>query len=619
MRLRSIFATAVIASLACGRDPGPDSDGDGMPDSQELLLGTDPAKADTDGDGIADGDDPRPTVSDRVLNLVHSPVPQDEGGRSCVDLVARLTLAGDSLAGQEVRFEAEAGILGDVKAKGNGVFETSLCSGTRTAVKVIASALPLVREAVVSFEPADEPGLNVQGLERIADQGRLYVSVIGLPAGSRASVTVQQGATTCRQDTGGGAKFEAGPHCPGLAGPVDVTVFAPGRRTVTYYGVEAYDVAVRLPELDPLPADRDRLGRIETRVRGFDDRFVYGSYIEPDSRTAGAILQIAVKDVPLSSMSMGSVLGMPRSGPFPIPTNFVLPGKGDVAEPWLEDVPAGTYLVFALAGNVGNVLNALADPYKLRFEPVALGIGRVTVTAGETAFIDLDLAIDLGPDSGPTVDLYLDNPPSGYPNVLAMPVMDTGGEGFVFVSVDSSYNFGDASSSKPIRIRFPDDDDPVIAGLRLKLNRLAVGLAGRESHEGADPPGISTPVRPGVKGPAEVRFDTADKWLDVPLLVTPAPRKVGVGIGPLDAVSDEPFDRLVRWAPVEHPRRPDVFVVRLNYMTSAPSNPFAKSLGGPRAHCLWEMFVPGDRTEIVLPAIPEVASILRNPAPNLGA
>lgn len=31
-----------------------DSDGDGLPDSKELLLGTDPEKSDTDGDGLTD-------------------------------------------------------------------------------------------------------------------------------------------------------------------------------------------------------------------------------------------------------------------------------------------------------------------------------------------------------------------------------------------------------------------------------------------------------------------------------------------------------------------------------------------------------------------------------------
>ncbi len=39
---------------------GQDSDGDGIPDSAEPTLGTDPANPDTDGDGIGDLTDPNP-------------------------------------------------------------------------------------------------------------------------------------------------------------------------------------------------------------------------------------------------------------------------------------------------------------------------------------------------------------------------------------------------------------------------------------------------------------------------------------------------------------------------------------------------------------------------------
>jgi Bacterial TSP3 repeat/Thrombospondin type 3 repeat len=39
----------------------PDSDGDGLTDAEELVLGTDPLNPDTDGDGVPDGADPEPT------------------------------------------------------------------------------------------------------------------------------------------------------------------------------------------------------------------------------------------------------------------------------------------------------------------------------------------------------------------------------------------------------------------------------------------------------------------------------------------------------------------------------------------------------------------------------
>ena len=47
--------TNIVATFNLG--PQFDFDGDGVPDEQELLLGTDPRNADTDGDGVPDGPD----------------------------------------------------------------------------------------------------------------------------------------------------------------------------------------------------------------------------------------------------------------------------------------------------------------------------------------------------------------------------------------------------------------------------------------------------------------------------------------------------------------------------------------------------------------------------------
>ncbi|NKB25837.1 MAG: hypothetical protein GKR87_15985 [Kiritimatiellae bacterium] len=44
-----------------------DSDGDGVPDATELLLGLDPHQIDSDGDGISDGEED--TDSDGLLNI----------------------------------------------------------------------------------------------------------------------------------------------------------------------------------------------------------------------------------------------------------------------------------------------------------------------------------------------------------------------------------------------------------------------------------------------------------------------------------------------------------------------------------------------------------------------
>ena len=49
------FSTAAIAAKP-GTDPN-DTDGDGLSNSEEALYGTNPRKADTDRDGLSDGDE----------------------------------------------------------------------------------------------------------------------------------------------------------------------------------------------------------------------------------------------------------------------------------------------------------------------------------------------------------------------------------------------------------------------------------------------------------------------------------------------------------------------------------------------------------------------------------
>jgi hypothetical protein len=53
---------------------GVDSDGDGIPDTAENVLGTDPLNPDTDGDGINDKADSTPTLVDNPPKLLSGPI-----------------------------------------------------------------------------------------------------------------------------------------------------------------------------------------------------------------------------------------------------------------------------------------------------------------------------------------------------------------------------------------------------------------------------------------------------------------------------------------------------------------------------------------------------------------
>ena len=617
----------LLVAFSCGRDPGPDQDHDGLPDSQERLFGTDPLRPDTDGDGLLDGEDPHPLVSDRGLMLVTSPVFQ-EGPEACVNLIARLTLAGKPLPGEEIEFKADQGDIKGVHTSEDGSRTARLCGQPGAMLNVQASARDVVRSVQVALKADDSAlGLNAgpgQAGQR-KDDGALMVVAYKrawngplMPFEGALVLLGRGGHILAKRTTGadGTAVFWASNE---LQGPVDVTVGAKDHRFVTYYGVEAANVSVLLVPLFP------KEGTLVGKVSGFPADTLKG----PDGKDqfVAAIVQYAVRDVPLSSMSMGSVLGKPSAGFPPVPRNFVIPALSEECRYRLDDVPVGQYLVFALAGLAGtydDLVATVQDPYRLRFTPMLLGVSTCSVTEGVESSCDINLNISLQPEEGTYVSMYLGNQPNDpqtgkpLPNLLAMPVVEAGGQGFIFVSVDGSYQSG---SRGPIKFRFPTDEE-----VGLPLTRLAVGLAGRASWFGADPPGISTPVRPGVKPLDVVYFDKPDAWLDVPVGIVPRPP---VAPGPLDAVSDEPLTGHIEWAEVNRPRRPDLYVVRINYMESAPRNDFATlgieteyvgSLGGPRSHCVWELFVPGDRTAIDLPLVPQDAPaqpLLRNPVPNL--
>lgn len=59
--------TSAGSTSATTASAAADSDNDGLPDSAEALLGTDPQNADTDGDGANDKDDPKPVSAENPI------------------------------------------------------------------------------------------------------------------------------------------------------------------------------------------------------------------------------------------------------------------------------------------------------------------------------------------------------------------------------------------------------------------------------------------------------------------------------------------------------------------------------------------------------------------------
>ena len=680
----AVLMSVVLAALgpsSCGRTLGKDSDGDGLTDRQEQAFHTDPNKVDTDGDGIPDGSDPEPDSRPR-LTLTASPVFRDESNRQCAEVVAHLKNSlGAPLANRTVEFAWEGSSLQPVDARSDGTYVVRPCTTERVQAQVQATytdpsdpILTATDKVSLSFADPIVPGVNTTphvGAGPMKDLLRVYAlsnATAGTPKpfeGATVAVRGPFGDWWPSKVTGpeGYVDYVAGQDVVELAGPADITVGADGYRFTTYLGVDAAYVAVLMTRLDPvLPRDAARVGSIRGTISGFLGetglaRYPGGRVLDQVFPPAGnanpelplALVQLSIKDVPLSSMSMGSVLEPPPAldvaggGVLPIPANMAVCEMSDQADATcanppsfeFQNIPEGQYLLFALGGTAAHVADALADPYKLVFKPRSMAITRIQVQGGlPTVIQSLPMDIDLLSDLAPALDIDVGSPPkdwqtgAAFPNVLVMPVIDTGGEGFIWVTVDGSYNRD--KFTNPVHVRFPSNDDPAIQRLGITLKPMGVALAGRATYFGGDPPGISTPVFPLAQPGVPVDFMKPASWLEAPHITVPrpvAPRK------PLDAVSDDAFTGTIEWLPVTDPKTPDLYVLRVNYLTAAPLNSLVTNddtggkgtLGGPRSHCLWEFFVPAHLTSgstsmrLDLPVLPDDAKarpVLANPDPT---
>ena len=649
----------ILVVVGCGRSLGPDGDGDGLTDRQETEFGTNPANPDTDCDGIADGQDSQP-LTGAILSLTKGPVTGPVGDALCAKLEIRLTVGGGTvLEGRTIELDSDLGEFDGIAEEGPGIYSTRLCTTDLGVAHVQASyddpsdtcAAASSRAVLVFLDTLPPPGLNTADGDPLGIEGFLAVYALdaetpGLPFTEGAYVLVETGSGTFSGTTDKYGYIEWDQEA-GLKGPADVTVAAEGFRTTTYFGVDAAIVAVNMVRLDPVPGvDDDRIGSVVGRVTGFDGKEGNTQVLDPFPQGGDifdklciddipiAIVAVALRNVPLSSISMGNILESPdadESYGIPRPSNMYVHGHQIFERFRLDNLPEGQHLLFALGGTIRCLLLVMENPYSMSFQPRALGIKRIDVKAGKTIEEDIQMNINLLPDQETRVDVKLGHLPKDWkngeslPNGLVFGVMDTGGEGYIFVAVDGAYNMD--SFTNPITFRFPGSDEPHMQALGLETNNLAVGFGGRGTVKGADPPGIATAITPGVAPGVVIDYDFSDAWLPVPEPVFPKPPQ-SLGLT-LDVLSEDQFTGLIEWKPVTQPVDADLYVVRVNYMTSAPRNTAIElpgdvlkgSVGGPRSHVLWELFVPGGRTSIELPVFPEDAPVrpeLVNPVPNLG-
>ncbi|MBO4350809.1 MAG: hypothetical protein J6A01_07695 [Proteobacteria bacterium] len=419
-----------------------------------------------------------------------------------------------------------------------------------------------------------------------------------------------------------------------LESQVSVTVGAKGARYVTWMDVDARVISAGIHGRDIPRANAAAQGSTITGVvRGFWGETGLPTFPKENTNVFGtfniAIVQVGIRNMPLSSMNTGSILlppdsELPTAEYFEVPPNLVLANLSNPQNSRfsLSALKPGKYIVFALAGAGGNIMNASKNPYEMLFEPMAMGFTEVEVKAGETADIQLDLSVDLRQEADKAklhLGQFPNDPKTGkpLPMGLLLPLMNTG-KGYVFVDVNSAYNF--SSFKNPLSILYPPKAHSTLQTLGLDVQPMAVGLAAREAQNGFDLPGISTLIQhPGhdAGGNLETMFmNDAKKWPALPEFVQPAP-PAGQA---LDAVGGTlGADRRIAW---KGPSDTDMTVLRFNYMTPPIHNKILNSdIGASQAHLLWEVYVPGARSDIVLPDLDKSAPdypVLHNYEPTSG-
>lgn len=687
----TIVCGVFVWTLGCSDESrGVDTDGDGLSDVQESYFCTDPSLADTDGDTLLDAEDVEPCKALEIL--LHPNVAATASTKTRATAVIQVSVQDElGRWRQDVQIAAETdfGMLTSPVAVSLGLYEVTLTADVSGAANVtfwtvdamgqpderaqemLQVILKLEKETEPDNPGGDNPGEDNPGVDTPVNPGDVLIDenhvVLEQPgvnpgryktAGSMngelwvmaidgscldwSGETLKSYANAYVQvDLKDGTKLTGMTNAEGwihfedkrLTGSVTVTVGAAGARYVSWMDVDARVISAGIHSRDITRAEAATRGGVVTGVvRGFWGETGLPSLPKENTNVFEtiniAIVQLGIRNAPLSSMNTGAILLPPNAESataefFEIPPNLVLSNlsKPENSRFTIDLVKPGKYVVFALAGAGGNIMAASQNPYELRFTPMALGFKEIEVKAGQKLDIDLDLSVDLRASDNDTGSLYLgqlpDDPKTGQPLPmgLVLPMMNTG-KGYVFLDVNSSYNL--SGFKNPLQTIYPKAVHQTFEMLGLNVHPMVVGLAGRKAVDGFDPPGISTLImHPEYTEPGKVSTQDMNQraqWAELPTFVAPAPPQSTA----FDAVGGRLHpSRRIAW---HGPEDADMTVLRLNYMTPPIHNKLLNSdIGASQAHLLWEIYVPAPKTDIVLPDLEKTAPdypVLVNYAPT---
>ena len=652
-----VSLTACTALIACSAEQfGQDSDGDGLSDAQERVMGTDPYNADTDGDTIPDGQDASPCEEPSYAlsaKVQRSSATTQEARAHVVATIQNQN--GIFVNGVKLHAHTTLGTLENESMPATGVYEFDVVSTENglTLIQIVAQnddgtprsesfTLPVTFQLKTpQDDPGDvDPGGDNNNSSELIDESNIVLEAPGLNPGRYADAGSLKGDLWLMTIDGESLDWAGSSLAPApnafvqidfadgsqlvtqtnesgwvhvtdarLNAPITLTVGSKDARYITYFDMNARVASVGIHARDiPAAEAATRGAEITGVVRGFNGETGLPPFPSKNTNIFEsfniAVVQVAFRNTPLSSMNTGAILLPPDadnvvSSYFAIPPNLVLANMSDPDKSTfrLSGLKPGKYVVFALAGVGSNILEASQNPYRLGFEPRALGMTEVTVKAGETPVVSIDLTIDLTQNVDENEiyfgDLPID-PETQQPleTGLILPMIETG-RGFIFLDINSKYNF--ANFSNPLKSVFPKAEHPTLQNLGLGAHPMIVGLAGRAAVAGFDRPGIATCIRHPEKREI-VSMYGEESWLDLPDATSPA------------RPDDTAFDALgpalsgpMIW---NSPAKTDLTIIRLNYMTPPIHNKILDSdIGSSRAHLLWELFIPSPSRSVSLPKL----------------